>query len=78
MSMEKQEQGGPKNDDRGLGGYMSRSTSAPCQGHAERRRRKFKSSLKVDRSSLSLVNGIVLASGSISRTTPRFHILEIF
>ena len=24
MSMEKQEQGGPKNDDRGLGGYMSR------------------------------------------------------
>ena len=27
MSMEKQEQGGPKNDDRGLGGYLSRSTS---------------------------------------------------
>lgn len=47
MSMEKQEQGGPKNDDRGLGGYMSRSTSAPCQGHAERRRRKFKSSLRL-------------------------------
>lgn len=32
-SMEKQEQG-LKNDDRGFGGYMSRSTSAPCLGHS--------------------------------------------
>lgn len=31
MSMEKQEQGGPKNDDRGLGGYISRSTSVKVQ-----------------------------------------------